>query len=418
MTTFGLRKGQWTKAVIAAALALALVPTQGRCDSYSIYCMLIELATAQKPHRDCCCPSQCWADDNYVAQDDDGCTHSPCCPQGACTGARTMPCCPKCCSACDSESALFERMKQDASKACEKTEVADDIWYSEVFQAYLDMLAQYHRCACEIGIRPCSSCTSSYSQVFQAYLDMLADSEFEILEANAFEGRIRACKPLGNQCYQDCQHCPVCQGSSTNNCQHCPLCQGNSSNNCSHCQSTCEKPLQVAPPRPVPAPCVHCCPNSNTNCTTTEENRGGCASCPYCSRGNKPEHSDIAPCCQAALEKQAQVLRRLCGENQRTIHELEAIVMELCQEISMLRQDIQSLRQEDRARFIFLHEEMPRIPRQYNMVLPEEVFPPLPPNAGYFLPRWSVGHIMPQTPWIVCPQPVPVTSAPISGIEN
>jgi hypothetical protein len=407
MTTFGLRRGQWLKAVVGAALVLAMVPAQGRCDSYSIYCMLIELATPQKPQHHCCNHNDCCNDDDCVGQDD-GCTHSPCChqvpewrqapaaepaciispccPQGACTGARTMPCCPKPCTACDkacvSGITPAGTVTPDVGvTCCPKSCDAGDWSNSKIFEL-------------------------SYSKIFEAYLNALTDNGFEILEANAYEGRILAensehkvvkirLKPTmtGGVCSVadlaipiENQPCAGCDKKCCENCESCPVCQKNAKENCDHCNAA-------------------------------QENNGCGSACPLC-RGNKPEHSEATAGCQATLEKQAHELRRLCGEHQRTIYELEAIVMDLCQEISLLRQDIQSIRHEERSRFVFLHDERLRFAPPYNMAQPEESFPLLPPNAGYFMPprqfRWPGSP----TPWVVYPQPVPATSLPVRGIED
>jgi hypothetical protein len=350
MTTFGLRKGPqlWLKAVIGAALALAMVPAQGRCDSYSIFCLLIELAKPQKPHHDCCHHNDSCCDDDCVAEED-GCTHSPCCPHGVCTGAQTMPCCPKPCAACDKACASPDKPCGGCDKKC-----------------------------CESGITPAGACTPG----------------------QGVQCCPKSCAACDKACASTDKPCAGCDNKYCENCENCPVCQGKSIENCDHCKAA-------------------------------QQNNGSCSGCPLC-RGNKPVSSESTGGCQATLEKQAQELRRLCGEHQRTIQELEAIVMELCQEISLLRQDIQSIRHEERSqRFVFHHDERLRFASQY-MVQPEEAVPAsyrgfwiseesiaLPPNngsCGSFWPvqiRWAV-----PPPMVVYPPPAPGTSVPMRGDDN
>jgi hypothetical protein len=84
MTMIGQRKGQWLIAAVVAAAAITLSPAQGRCDSYSILGILVELAKSQKPECECCPASSC-------------------CPQGVCRGAATMPCCPMAAACCEKQ---------------------------------------------------------------------------------------------------------------------------------------------------------------------------------------------------------------------------------------------------------------------------------------------------------------------------
>jgi hypothetical protein len=80
MTLCFWKNGVWKSValVVAASLALTLLPAQGRCDenSCSLFYFLIKVAKVEKP--DVPKPT----------------CSAPHCPLGVCTGAAMMPCCP------------------------------------------------------------------------------------------------------------------------------------------------------------------------------------------------------------------------------------------------------------------------------------------------------------------------------------
>jgi len=116
---------------------------------------------------------------------------------------------------------------------------------------------------------------------------------------------------------------------------------------------------------------------------------------------NEPEGCRQAGDCQPALERQAKELRRLCAEHERTIHELEVIVRELCLEISGLRQDIQAMRHQERPHFVIRYEDQSQFAPPYNMQRAQDASPI---HLGQFVP---FGFFVPVPPMRVVPTFMP-----------
>jgi hypothetical protein len=101
----GLRRGsrKALAAVLAATLALALLPAESRSETYSVLHILIEMARPKKPLK----PQPACA--------------APCCPMGVCRGAATMPCCPIVCGCCEPESCQVRWLNRvDKPETCSR----------------------------------------------------------------------------------------------------------------------------------------------------------------------------------------------------------------------------------------------------------------------------------------------------------
>ncbi|HYV37699.1 MAG TPA: hypothetical protein VE988_18590, partial [Gemmataceae bacterium] len=94
MNFFGWKRQsrKWLTVAVTAVMTLTMLPAQGRSETFWQY--VVGLAKPQKSQCQCCPNAACCPEGQC-------CIKPECCPQGVCTGACTMPCCPVECANCE-----------------------------------------------------------------------------------------------------------------------------------------------------------------------------------------------------------------------------------------------------------------------------------------------------------------------------
>jgi hypothetical protein len=221
-----------------------------------------------------------------------------------------------------------------------------------------------------------------------------------------------SCCPMGNT---ECQEkkCGSCDNCCTHGCDQCAGCE-EGCGKCAGCGDRCSAPVN----KPNCSECNkggncdNCCTHGCEQCAGCEEGCGKCAGC-----GNrvssapvsKPECTGCTEDCKTALERQAKELHRLCVEHQRTIRELEAVVLDLCQEIAELRQEMHAVRHLDRPHVMIRYEERSQFAPPYELYQMPRPGDRVPTQLGSSAPFWYFVPV--PSPRVFPPPPRPAAGS-------